>query len=687
MMATTELSLPHLQNLIKRDAESYKDDFQRQLRYFESTLAVFRLSPQEYNKSLEESVMFLAQVAKCFPADLANFPSILVDLLRENSSVLDPDMRTTFCRALILLRHRDLLSPTDLLTLFFGLFKCQDKALRKFLRDHIVNDIKGINSKKKDAKTNSSLQNFMFKMLRDSEVNAAKISLEIMIELYRKNIWNDTKTVNVIAEACLSDVNKVSVTAIKFFLGKDSNDEEKKNDDSDSEDEMPTVRDVTMANKFNKKSRKRERMLENIKKAHKKKKKKDKAASFNFSALHLINDPQGFAEKLFKKLDTLKEKFEVKLLFLDLISRLIGTHELFILNYYAYIARFLNPHQREVVQMLQFAAQAAHEMVPADAVEPVLRAIADNFVTERNAAEVMAVGLNAIRELCNRCPLAIDETLLRDLAAYKTYKDKGVMMAARSIILLYRNTHPELLHKKDRGRPTEAVAENEAKQYGEMSVKGYVPGAEVLDGERGSDQEDEEEDDDESDWENVEHSSDDEGDDDEEGDKQFMTLEEKRVKAAENASSRIFTDADFKKIDAAQLKKQVSGFRKGGNKKNLKRKRQEAEDDDGGEENEAKKGRQELVDLADIEMVHKKRRHDKEARLASVMEGRKGREKFGSKKGRKEKSGGSTTNKVKAKQKNFMMLKHKLKAKAKKSFVEKAKDLKKSMLRSRKFYK
>ena len=58
--------------------------------------------------------------------------------------------------------------------------------------------------------------------------------------------------------------------------------------------------------------------------------------------------------------------------------------------------------------------------------------------------------MNAIREMCNRCPLALDETLLRDLAAYKSYKDKGVMMAARSLIQLYRSTHPELLHKKDR---------------------------------------------------------------------------------------------------------------------------------------------------------------------------------------------------------------------------------------------
>ena len=37
----------------------------------------------------------------------------------------------------------------------------------------------------------------------------------------------------------------------------------------------------------------------------------------------------------------------------------------------------------------------------------------------------MAVGLNSVREICARCPLAIDEDLLQDLAQYKNHKDKG----------------------------------------------------------------------------------------------------------------------------------------------------------------------------------------------------------------------------------------------------------------------
>ena len=55
-------NLPQLQNLIKRDPESYKEEFLQQYRHFQSTLEVFALNPSEENKSLDELVTFIAQV-------------------------------------------------------------------------------------------------------------------------------------------------------------------------------------------------------------------------------------------------------------------------------------------------------------------------------------------------------------------------------------------------------------------------------------------------------------------------------------------------------------------------------------------------------------------------------------------------------------------------------------------------
>jgi len=135
-------NIPQLQNLIKKDPQSYYDEFLQQHRHFLSHLEVFQLQPSKMSKELDELVMFLAQVSHCYPQDLSNFPQQIIDILKNYGSLLDAEMRTTFCKGLILLRNKNLLAPTALLELFFQLLACQDKVLRKFLQTHIINDIK-----------------------------------------------------------------------------------------------------------------------------------------------------------------------------------------------------------------------------------------------------------------------------------------------------------------------------------------------------------------------------------------------------------------------------------------------------------------------------------------------------------------------------------------------------------------
>ncbi|XP_034475818.1 protein SDA1 homolog [Drosophila innubila] len=686
-------NLPQLQNLIKRDPESYSDEFHTQYEHFLSLLEIFALNPGEENKSLDEIIMFIAQVAQCYPQVCQQFPKHLTDLLRNSATVLDPAMRNCFVKALILLRNKNLVPALDILELFFQLLRCQDKNLRTFLQTHIVTDIKNMNAKHKDMKLNSSLQNFMYGMLKDANPKAAKMSADIMIELYKKNIWNDPKTVNVIASVgCFSPITKVLVTSLKFFLGHD--DEDAAGSDTESENEVD-LKGALMANRVNKKTRKGQKQLQNIKKqAVKAQKKKKNAPAFNFSGIHLIHNPQGMAEGLFKQLQSTNERFEVKLMHLDVISRLIGIHELFLFGYYPYITRFLQPHQRQVTRVLQFAAQASHELVPGDIIEPILKTIANNFITERNSSDVMAIGLNATREICMRCPLAMGEDLLQDLAMYKTYKEKSVMMAARSLITLYRDQLPAMLHKKDRGRQTEAQAERKVRAYGERDVQDTVLGAEALLKDSKSIDIDSDDDDDndsnDGEWVDVQHSDgegaagsdddedDDDGSDEEDSDEgvesegEETTEAEKKEKAdlkmlnqkeaaQELALTRIFTDEDFKRINAANLKKTVTNARK----------------------RPLEQDRAEFVKLNNIEMIYKKRKHDKESRLETVQAGRQDRERFGWKDGRVNENC-SKTNKEKRKTKNFGMLRHKARSKVKKSFRDKQMAMRKHLLHQKK---
>ncbi|XP_076272970.1 SDA1 domain containing protein Mys45A [Rhynchophorus ferrugineus] len=699
-------NLPQLQNLIKRDPASYHEEFLQQQQHFQNTIEVFQLAPNQPNKTLDELVMFMAQVAQCYPKELETFPQQLIDLMQKHNTVLDNSVRMNLCKALILLRNKGLLAPTDLLELFFQLLRCQDKSLRQFLENHIITDIKNLNLKHKNAKLNTTLQNFMFSMLKDTNSRAAKMSVDIMIELYKKNIWNDAKTVNVIATGCFSSITKVMVASLKFFLGKDP--DEKDSDDSDSDDDIDP-KEVMMANKFNKKTRKREKNLSKVKKlAAKQYKKKSQAPKFNFSAIHLLHDPQGMAEKLFQRLENQNQRFEVKLMTLDVISRLIGLHNLFLFNYYSYIQRFMQPHQREVTRILQFIAQASHELVPPDVIEPVLKTIANNFITERNSSDVMAVGLNAVREICARCPLSLSEDLLRDLAQYKTYKDRAVMMASRSLIQLFRNLRPELLHKKDRGRPTEASQELDTIDYGKLNVKDYVPGAEVLLSEEKGDEFEinSESGSDDEQWIDVQHSDDggddvneaeDDGVDEEESEdddedasekedddvnaskpkRKILKakrstkeeLEEKKSMAHKVTLERILTDEDFKKIDMANVRKHLQGPNRG-QKRSV-------------ENENFQRNKEDLVKLSDIENIYKKRKHDKQTRVQTMKKGQEDREKFGYKDGRVN-IHCSKTNREKSKKKNFLMIKHKVHGKVKRSFKDKQIALRNHLLKLKK---
>lgn len=91
----------------------------------------------------------------------------------------------------------------------------------------------------------------------------------------------------------------------------------------------------------------------------------------------------------------------------------------------------------------------------------------------------------------------------------------------------------------------------------------------------------------------------------------------------------------------------------------------------------------EFVKLDKIEMIYKKRKHDKEARMESVMKGRTDRSEFGFKDNRKNKNC-SKTNKEKRKNKNFQMLRAKARGKIKKSFKDKQLALRKHLLQQKK---
>ncbi len=528
-------------------------------------------------------------------------------------------------------------------------------------------------------------------------------------------------------EASLADNEKIIAGGVRFFLGGDKEREELEDDSSD--EEAVDMGKIKHQIGINKKTKKKARQMENAMATVKRKERKKKQPHpLNFSAFHLLHDAQGFAENLFfKHLQNSKSKLnlEQKLLVLQLVSRLVGLHKLTVMSLYSYFIKYLTPRQPSVTSFLASLAQATHNLVPPDILEPLVKKIADEFVSEAAAAEVASAGLNAIREICMRQPLAMNKTLLEDLVTYRKSKDKGIMMASKGLLGLYRGIAPDMLPKRDRGKEAAMglrSGERKDQRFGEEAL-GRIEGLELLEkwreeekqkkkatmggevekhsSEYDVDDEDEwevDEDDSDSDgWQNV--SSDDDANDinesktsskkakhnptcseeiedeewDKDGDKENKVDEAKLEDGVSSlATTRILTPADLVKLQELRLAASVNHALPASQRKRAAAAHQAA----------LQRHIDDPLTAAEIEgLASLSNKSTKEQRVAIAKAGREDKDEVrksttARRKEKKQEQGKSTTNREKARKKNFLMTLGKAKGKQKRSLVDRGKVLK-----------
>ena len=137
---------------------------------------------------------------------------------------------------------------------------------------------------------------------------------------------------------------------------------------------------------------------------------------------------------------------------MQLLSRVMGVHKLCVLGFYTYVIKYLAHRQLQITLILVSLAQSTHDLTPPDVLTPVVRKIAQEFVHPGVGPEVVAAGINAIREVCKRQPWCMEEDLLGDLITYRKSRDKGVVTASRGLLQLYREVNPAMLKRRERGK-------------------------------------------------------------------------------------------------------------------------------------------------------------------------------------------------------------------------------------------
>lgn len=485
---------------MKCDPEGYESELLLLIRHFDSCLAVFQHhaalksasmgSDPAAAKELGDLTMFLAHVAPSYQQHLAQFPKKLVELLQTSGHSLPSALRKQITQALILLTNRQMIELAETLMLFMDLQTLGDKELKKLAFSHVVHSIRRMNIKHNNDPKNRALQSILFTLLQEEQESKAKSALSILCDLHRRKVWFDERTGNSICSACFHKSSKIMIPALSFLLGYEQNVEDDVDDDSSSDEDMITRKPQVVLSReavykanhkgTNSSKKKKKAKLQRVMRSIKKQQRvnSENLGWGSYSPLQHLKDAQGFAEKLFSRLQTCNERFEVKMMIIKVIARSVGLHRLILLNFYPFLQKYVQPHQRDVTHLLASAVQACHDMVPPDAVEPLLKQLVNQFVHDRARTEVIAVGLNVVREICIRMPLLMTEDLLRDLTLYKKSHEKAVSSAARSLIGIFRQICPSLLDKKDRGRAADTKARPKA--FGEKDVVSNVPGAELL---------------------------------------------------------------------------------------------------------------------------------------------------------------------------------------------------------------
>ncbi|KAI9701265.1 MAG: Severe Depolymerization of Actin [Candelina mexicana] len=727
-----DADLPNLQHKLRRDPISYKDDFCKQYNQYATQREIFLQAPSSATDggivSFRDLIDFISHVADCYPVITARFPQELAEILTLHHTVLETELREKIVGSLVLLRRKEIIDSSALLhTLFPILTTTPSKSLRTLVFQKILSDLRSSNAKTTNHRLNRTIQTVLYNLLTSDRSSPKGIwAVKLTRELWKRQIWTDSKAVEIMKEASLADNEKVIVGSIRFFLGGDKEREEMEDESSDEETSIDIGKLRHQAG-INKKTGKKMKSLDKaVATVKKKERKKSQPHPLNFSALHLLHDPQGFAETLFSKhLQNSRSKLnlEQKLQVLQLVSRLVGLHKLTIISLYSYFIKYLTPRQPSVTSFLASLAQSTHSLVPPDVLEPLVQKIANEFVSEAAASEVASAGLNAIREICVRQPLAMNDTLLQDLVMYRKSKDKGVMMAAKGLLGLYREVGAELLKKRDRGKQAAMglrSGDRKEKRFGEEEA-GEIDGLELLEQWKaeekkkrreekglpveGSDGEameaDEEEDwgawdveenesDDSGGWIDVESDADIDISDDEENkqplkkpkldDEHPIATTSDPEAAADTtpqaapekkpstlATTRILTPADLAKLQELRIQANVSSLLKPSQKRRLEKENNRHIDDP-------------LTSLEIEGLASLSARKTKEAKLAAAAAGKTERNEHRSTQSmrheKKIREGKSTTNKEKARKKNFLMTLGKAKGKQKKSLVERGRVLK-----------
>ncbi|GBE61302.1 SDA1 domain-containing protein [Babesia ovata] len=389
---------------------------------------------------------------------------------RINGKTLKQVISTTF-----LLRSKRLVDIFTIFPEWLALLDLDDRDARRRLFVFIVRDLTIVSQQVKDARLTRAVQRLFFDFLKAKSIQVQLLTCCICVEMHKRRVWRDSQTVNSIAQCALASNLKLVLAGAHFLLGTKNHMDVAFSALEDIEEEIAALEDLNKQQQHpgfgahSKKTEGRQNRLARTKKhvekqLERRKRRLQLCAVREFAAIDDLHDPQKFTDRLFERCRNKDVTFGAKLILLQLVSILIARHRLLVPNFYGFMLKYINHKQKLVTKILAISAQAVHPDMPTDLVEPLIKQIMDQFVSEDRANEVITVGINTLREIAARAPCLFSKETISQIVEFRHIKNKGtwsleppkmhsaVAMATKSFINLYRDQAPEMLHATLRGR-------------------------------------------------------------------------------------------------------------------------------------------------------------------------------------------------------------------------------------------
>lgn len=205
--------------------------------------------------------------------ETANFPSELKQLLLEHHKSLPFELKEKILSCLTMLRNKDVITAEELIQSLFPLLVAYSshgnslgvnshaKELRKIIYTNLISLLKSCNTNGKNQKLNKSTQAVCFNLL-DQPDSQGIWATKLTRELWRRGIWDDSRTVEIMTQAALHQDVKIVMSGVMFFLDADREREENFEENPEDEDgfDLDALRHKMQVNK---KTGRRGKKLEN----------------------------------------------------------------------------------------------------------------------------------------------------------------------------------------------------------------------------------------------------------------------------------------------------------------------------------------------------------------------------------------------------------------------------------------